>query len=388
MEWRFKSAVLGTYEIDQALNSEYYRRYVSNYSNIKWVDTSICYNNDLYLRNILKLNKKSRIISKIPPQMIGEYEFMMSNHLRCLGRDKIDIMLIHNSRSDWKELAKKLESDDRVVESGVSNFTIEQIKEYKDLMGYYPRYNEMEINVNYYDKELIEFCHNNDIKIIAYAILGGKYNARRNISKFTLPYLLTFVGRLAEFVIVRSDNSHRIHDMISYLSLFKEIINEDEYKEELFEISEEKNKSITPDTYSKPKIFTRYAFPTNSDKIHYQSGLVMSTGFRMKESNIQDDLGFNILSSSIPKYEFISDYRVYFRYKLDERLHDLTGKWPIGYYSYPSTYIAKVYKSFLGINTKTEKSALCAVNLLDESDGRLSKIYTGKEKFIIESILE
>lgn len=388
MEWRFKSAVLGTYEIDQALNSEYYRRYISSYDNIKWIDTSICYNNDLYLNEILRKNKKAKVISKIPPQMTKEYEFMMSNHLRCLGRKRIDIMLIHNSRSDWKELAEKLCDDNRIGEVGVSNFTIEQIEEFKDLIGYYPDYNEMEINVNYYDKELIEFCHNNNIKIIAYAILGGKYNARRNISKFTLPYLLTFVGRLAEFVIVRSDNSHRVHDMISYLSLFKKIINEDEYKGGLFEVSEEMNKSIIPDTYSKPKIFTRYAFPTNSDKVHYLSGLVMSTGFKMNESSIQDDLGFNILASSIPKYEFISDYRVYFRYKLDERLHDLTGKWPIGYYRYSSTYIAKVYKNFLGINTKVEKSALCAVNLLDESDGGLSKIYTGKERFVIESILE
>lgn len=388
MEWRFKSAVLGTYEIDQALNSEYYRRYISSYDNIKWIDTSICYNNDLYLNEILRKNKKAKVISKIPPQMTKEYEFMMSNHLRCLGRKRIDVMLIHNSRSDWKELAEKLCDDNRIGEVGVSNFTIEQIEEFKDLIGYYPDYNEMEINVNYYDKELIEFCHNNNIKIIAYAILGGKYNARRNISKFTLPYLLTFVGRLAEFVIVRSDNSHRVHDMISYLSLFKKIINEDEYKGGLFEVSEEMNKSIIPDTYSKPKIFTRHAFPTNSDKVHYLSGLVMSTGFKMNESSIQDDLGFNILASSIPKYEFISDYRVYFRYKLDERLHDLTGKWPIGYYSYSSTYIAKVYKNFLGINTKVEKSALCAVNLLDESDGGLSKIYTGKERFVIESILE
>lgn len=390
MNWRFKNSVMGTYEIE---NFNLVRNVSKTlYDNgIKWVDTSICYNNDYHLNSLLK-DKRIKVISKIPPQMINEYEFMISNHLRCLGRDKIDIMLIHNPRSDsWKNLADKMSKDERFLSIGVSNFNIDQIIEYKDIIGEYPEYNEMEINPLYYDKDLIEFCHDKGIKLIAYAILGGKYNARRNISRFTLPYLLSFAGYNSEFVIIRSDLDERLFRMNRFLMSLEN--NKDICGGSILNIESKMDKSILPTEYKYPEYYTKLEFPTNSDQVMNfmtgNSGLKISTGFIVDKNDIDNMLDdMRLRDINLPNYEFISDYRVFFRYRSDEILHNKTGKWPKGYYPFPSVYYSSIPKTRLGFNTnKSEVSSIVSVILVDKN-GNLSKVDDGKSKFIIESIVK
>ena len=49
-------------------------------------------------------------------------------------------MLIHSNRGNWKDLAIKMTTDTRFNETGVSNFNITEIEEYKQLTGNYPKY--------------------------------------------------------------------------------------------------------------------------------------------------------------------------------------------------------------------------------------------------------
>ena len=136
---------LGTYELSNSNLEEL--GYIFRDLKFDYVDTSICYNNDYFLgRSRSFSGGKGMVISKIPPQMFSDYEFYVENHLRCLKRDKIDIMLIHNPRSDWRDLAIKLIDDNRFIEVGVSNFSIDDLVKYKEITGVYPSYNEIEIN--------------------------------------------------------------------------------------------------------------------------------------------------------------------------------------------------------------------------------------------------
>lgn len=388
LNWRFKNSVLGTYEIE---NSSLYEYAGALSTDIKYVDTSICYNNDYYLKSYLAHRRKVKVISKIPPQMINEYEFMVSNHLECLGRNTIDIMLIHNARSEsWKELARLMNSDSRFTEIGVSNFTIDQIKEYKEIIGSYPRYNEMEINPLYCDNELIKFCQDNDIKIIAYAILGGKYNARRNISRYTLPYLLTFAGSRADLVILRSDNPIRVNGMNRFLSNIDEkdlnsmlAMGSDILNSELI-----MEKSIVPTEYKYPEIYVRCGFPTNTDQLVTYSDINFCKGFEVNPKEIKDDLGLGKLE--LPRYEFVSDYRAYLRYKVNELLMDRTGRYPDGAYIFPSTYIAVINErrksSIFSSTIEPMLSVAASFNIITK-DGKLSKVDDGESKFLIESVL-
>jgi diketogulonate reductase-like aldo/keto reductase len=389
MEWRLKSDVLGTYEIENALVSDTYQNFINR--NVRMVDTSICYNNDYALNDLLKENKSAKVISKIPPQMTLDYEFVMKNHLRCLGRDKIDIMLIHNPRSDWSTLAVRLEDDDRIKETGVSNFSIDDLKRYKDLMGHYPAYNEMEINPEYYNKDLIKFCHNHDIQIIAYAIFGGKYNARKNIARYTLPYLLTFVGRIAEYVIIRSDNHTRLGDMMNFLRYHDAILSENEINESIFNLPSTTNKSIVPTSYTYPIIFTQADFVTNSDQISLSSNnMIFASSFDFNKEDIEDELGYGSAIAKMGKYEFVSDYRVMLRYLTDNYLHEETGKWPKGSYIYPSTYAATSYKhsiwdKFLGKLPKPLRSVSVTLNLMGRDNGKISKVLADGVDFYVQS---
>lgn len=380
---KLANPVLGTYEIETAICNGESKYLETAAKSFEYIDTSICYNNDYCISRVLKRNKKMKVISKIPPQMINEYEFMMSNHLRCLGRNKIDIMLIHNPRSDWKDLALRLESDDRVIESGVSNFTIDDIKKYKDIVGHYPKYNEMEINPLYFDKDLIKFCLDNRIKIIAYAILGGKYNARRNIATYTLPYLLSFASVHADFVIIRSDNYHRIKESSKYVNS----LDSDKIDYELYDIESHTDKSIIPTQYRYPMYFTKYIHPTNSDNF-LDKGIKIYKEITMDTVDKKTD-ELNLNSVNRPNnYEFISDYRVFYRYMVDEMVNNITGRYPVGGYIFPSTYVAISRLSFLDcIKGVCRNAYISSVNLVDKS-GRLSKVNDGNSELIINSFIE
>lgn len=389
-KFRLKSCIIGTYELEE---SGWNR--LSSPSIGKIFDTSICYNNDNILGKI-RLNRgfeNSHIVSKIPPQMTDQYNIMMDSHIRNLGVNHIDIMLIHNARSDWKDLAVKLNNDRRIGHVGVSNFSISDIEEYKSLIGKYPEYNEMEINPNYYDKDLIEYCHEKGIQIIAYAIFGGKYNARENFRYYTMYYLLEFASYHAEYIIVRSDDPYELVDMITGLS--NNIIGKEVSNPSIYEIeSTTGNKSINPvNKYRYPKFIygirdniSGRLMVTYSNK-HYNMHDVELVGESVtiddisgvrKSSNLDEEWIYKYLTDlQIPEYEFITDYRVFFRYQLENLLKLRVDEY------YKNDILVIMYQDD-SCNTKM----LCFnVYLLNESEGKLSKVNDGKCKLVIDLIV-
>lgn len=383
-----KEIALGTYEIEN--NYLTYLKEVKSIVKFDYVDTSICYNNDYYLSKVDFLRGK-KLISKIPPQMTNDYEFYISNHLKSLKRDYIDIMLIHNPRCDWTELALKMINDKRFKEVGVSNFSIDDIKRYKLVTGSYPKYNEMEVNIDYYDKDLIEFCHKNDIKIISYAILGGKYNARKNISRYTLESLLIFVLGIADIVIIRSDVTRRLWVMserINYLIENSVGINISYPEESRFQ------KSIEPMNYSIPSrqsiILTNSSngsLPTYDNDLSIGYLARRRTSILIDEDNFKSfSKGGNIneiiierLESLVPPsgLEFITDYRATYRYEIIRILSSLFPE-DKGYYINivpdPDILVIEIFKKRLFLKDKSIKLLWINVVLYDKVNKKLSKI--------------
>ena len=287
-----KEFAIGTYEIELLTNEELNYVFSELPKRCKYIDTAINYNNDYILRNY-----NMSIISKIAPCHYPYYEFMISNHLKWLNRDSIDIMLIHSNRGDWYELAKKLVTDTRFKEIGVSNFNIDDIQKFKQITGQYPKYNEIEINPQYVDELTINFCKDNNIKIIAYCILGGKYNAMRFVANYSLPYLVQFASNLADIIILRADSFRQTNEFMSVINNY---------------IEQGTNEYIIPMSNHKSMQPMKYNIPSIKKK--YKNRLVYSTG--CGENDVAPGYGHvKVLECTIPEnFEMLGDYKTYFRY--------------------------------------------------------------------------
>lgn len=294
-----KVFALGSYEFELQSKTEQHFILSKFRNKVKYIDTAIDYNNDYILTS--KVTKGYKIISKISFCHYSNYEFFVSNHLKCLGRDNIDIMLIHSNRGEWIDLAKRINEDNRFIEVGVSNFTKEDILKYKEVVGKFPAYNEIEINPYYLNKETIDFCKDNEIKIIAYAILGGKYASWRNVADFGLPNLISFAANYSDIIIIRPNSLREALEFNDIITNYKSI--------ETIESVALDNKTIEPMNYKIPSYTKTYL-----GKLTYHTACGKNIG-QLKEK---------ILDISLPSYEMLGDYKVYIRYLFRQDYSDIS----------------------------------------------------------------
>lgn len=284
-----KDFAIGTYEINLMTDNERTYMFDNLLTVANYIDTAINYNNDYLLQKY----SATKIISKIAACHVDDYEFFVTNHLKCLNRDNIDIMLIHSNRGDWQELAKIMCHDKRFGHVGVSNFNTFDLEQYKRITGIYPEYNEIEINPMYVDVETINFCKTCDIKIIAYCIFGGKYNAMSNIAKFSVPYLIAFAANYADIVIIRTDSERQTNaaiDAIKNYTLSNTVF-----------APIENSKSMQPMKYSIPNIQKQYC---NERTYFVDCGKNTTTAFVNKHQ----------IRMQYPVYEMLGDYMTKLRY--------------------------------------------------------------------------
>ena len=98
-----------------------------------------------------------------------------NSSLSRLGLSYLDLFLIHwpveNLRLDtWKGLEKLL-SNGKCRAIGVSNYTIEHVKELLENSSITPAVNQVEFSPFLYQRDLLNFCQSNDIQLQAYSPL-------------------------------------------------------------------------------------------------------------------------------------------------------------------------------------------------------------------------
>ena len=292
---------LGTWEIHLQTKEE--RQYMKDKLNniCEYIDTAIDYNNDYLLNNY----DNYKIITKIAPCHFPYYDFFINNHLKCLNREYIDIMLIHSDRGEWQPLAKRMAEDNRFKEIGVSNFTFDEIEEFKEITGKYPAYNEIEINPYYTDLNTINYCKKRNIKIISYGILGGKYHAMTNVADFSLPYLIQYACNYANIVIIKPESYRHTNEFVDIITNYVpdknlkfEILNKD------FSLNAN-NKSIVPMRYE-AKDIKRYCL--SQETYHIACG-----NNKLDKIVSIHNLAHKI-DITLPVFEMLGDYQVYIRY--------------------------------------------------------------------------
>ncbi|MGK7945854.1 MAG: aldo/keto reductase family protein [Microcystaceae cyanobacterium] len=146
------------------------------------LDTAALYNNEEAVFRAVKASAIPReqifITSKVPLKAIqkGQIKEAARRSLEQLGF--IDLLLLHAPGADplsaWEEMLE-VKSWPEIGEIGVSNFNLEHLQ---SLVGYPPKWNQIEISPFLQRRKLVRYCQAHQIQIIAHSSLikGRKMN--------------------------------------------------------------------------------------------------------------------------------------------------------------------------------------------------------------------
>lgn len=241
-KFKIKKISLGTKYLPMIMGSSIVSSSKINYD---YLETSISYNNDYILGNkeYRKNIKNVKIISTI--KSLKEYSNLLTYHLKYLNRKIIDILLLDVS-GDWETNLKDLWENDEIYFNylGISNVkSIDDIERFNKILDCYPAYCSIELSVFNFNKELIEYCQEKNIKIISFGCLGGIYNAESFIEMFSLQYLLGFASYYSDIVCISSKSIDEVIKSVKILNEYKnKSIKEDEIA--LFSLSKSIEKAI------------------------------------------------------------------------------------------------------------------------------------------------
>jgi diketogulonate reductase-like aldo/keto reductase len=168
---------LGTWQLE----GEKCRRVVKQAIKIGYrhIDTAEIYGNQRFIGQAIKgIREGIFITSKVWLENLHFDDVLNAceNSLKELKREYIDLYLIHwpNRNVDIKEtmMAMKRLLDDGLIRNvGVSNFTINHLKDALKT-GVKIVANQVEFHPYFFQKELFDFCKRNNILVIAYSPLG------------------------------------------------------------------------------------------------------------------------------------------------------------------------------------------------------------------------
>ncbi len=165
----------------------------------KHIDTAEIYGNQKFIGRAIKGKRENLFLtSKVWFENL-RYKDVLSaceNTLKELKTDYIDLYLIHwpNRTIPIEETMKalnKLKEDGLIRDIGVSNFTINHLKDALKI-GVKIVANQIEFHPYLYQKELLEFCKSKNILVIAYSPLGrGNLLNDQVINKIALKHKKT-----------------------------------------------------------------------------------------------------------------------------------------------------------------------------------------------------
>ena len=177
---RIPSIGLGTWQLtgsslSQAIHSAYHAGYTH-------IDTAEFYGNeDVIGSSIVDLPRDSLFItSKVWPDNYSSKDGLrraLSQSLERLNTSYLDLYLLHWPRkgTDYREVFSELKSlvnDGLIKHVGVSNFTVNHLKEILPILndiGLDIAVNQVEFHPGLYQRELLEFCKDNGILLTAYS---------------------------------------------------------------------------------------------------------------------------------------------------------------------------------------------------------------------------
>ncbi len=142
------------------------------------IDTAAIYENEESAGNAIRKSgiprKEIFVTTKLWNDDHDDVESAFNDSLKKLQIEYVDLYLMHfpvpERNNSWKFLEKVYKSG-KARAIGVSNFTISHLKELMANAEVIPAVNQVEFHPYLYQKELLNFCNNQGIKIEAYSPL-------------------------------------------------------------------------------------------------------------------------------------------------------------------------------------------------------------------------
>lgn len=177
--------------------------------------------------------KKLFVVTKISRDQLkkNEIESSIGNSLNTMGLDYVDLILLHEPMDEetnvanWQSLVEfQSANKHKVLNIGVSNF--DQIDLNPIIKIQTPSVNQIEVNPFIQQKELVQFCKNSGIKVVAHTPLakGEKFNSQ-NLNLVAESYNLTAAQLMLKWLnqngivsIPRSKNPSHIESNLGFVS--------------------------------------------------------------------------------------------------------------------------------------------------------------------------
>lgn len=194
------------------------------------IDTARSYGNERDIGEVIKKSGLPReelfITTKLWNSDHGFHRALAAFEESCedLGLDYVDLYLIHwpvqNLRNEsWRAL-EKLQVEGKCRSIGVSNYTINHLKELFDISPVIPAVNQVEFSPFLYQKDLLEFCRMNNIQFESYSPLTkGHMLGDPRLSKMAQKYskspaqiLIRWTLQKEVVVIPKSSRKERIRE--------------------------------------------------------------------------------------------------------------------------------------------------------------------------------
>lgn len=218
---------LGVYQIPPGISTIKAVKYALEIG-YKHIDTAMIYGNESDVGKALRDSNVKRedvfITTKVWNSDQGYDSTLKAfeSSLKRLGLSFVDLYLIHwpvgkKINETWKALIKLL-NNGKVKAIGVSNYSVDELKETIQNSDIVPAINQVEFHPFLYQKDLLQFCKNNAIQLEAYSPLtrgkrlnhSGVINIAERYNKSPAQILIRWSLQHDLVVIPKSSHEERI----------------------------------------------------------------------------------------------------------------------------------------------------------------------------------
>lgn len=195
------------------------------------IDTAVIYRNEEHVGKTLQQSDLHRdeifVTTKLTPRLVGTPDDL-ERSLEKLSMDYVDLYLVHfpsnnpQARKETWQMVEQLKRAGKCRAVGVSNYTIGYLRELLAYAEIKPAVNQVEFSPFLYQRDLLDFCNEHEIRVEAYSPLtqGTKLNDPRLIKvaskyrKSTAQVLIRWALQHGLIVLPRSQNKDRIRENI------------------------------------------------------------------------------------------------------------------------------------------------------------------------------
>jgi len=189
------------------------------------IDTAAAYENEESVGAALKKTSIPReeifITTKLWNREHDNPQKAFNQSLKRLQLDYVDLYLMHfpvKERNESWKVMEELHKSGKAKSIGISNFTIRHLKEFLERTDIVPAVNQVEFHPYLYQKELLDFCNEKNIRLEAYSPLthGEKLNDSKLVeiakkyNKSTAQVLIKWSLQHGLIVIPKSSKKERI----------------------------------------------------------------------------------------------------------------------------------------------------------------------------------